>query len=117
MYMPSHRGKKALDEKDDCASDSKGCCDMRGFLSFLILFLISKKPMHGQAIADELEKRKGERPSPGTIYPALKLLKENGWIEEKKEGKLIVYALTEEGKKSFKTAKLKFARAFMGLFE
>ena len=52
---------------------NESCCDMRGLLSFLILFLLSKKPMHGQEIANELERRKGIRPSPGTIYPALKV--------------------------------------------
>ena len=63
------------------------CCDMRGLLSFLILFLLSKKEMHGQEIADEIAKRKGEKPSPGTIYPALKGLREAGFLEEQKEGK------------------------------
>lgn len=89
------------------------CCDMRGFLTFLILFLLSKKPMHGQEIADELEKRKGERPSPGTIYPALKMMLEQGLIHEEKKGKTIVYSLTEEGKQSFKVAKTKFVRTFV----
>ena len=73
--------------------------------------------MHGQEITDELEKRRGERPSPGTVYPALKLLKENGWVEEKRDGKTLVYELTAEGKHSFKVSKIKFARVFMGLFE
>lgn len=91
------------------------CCDMRGFLTFLILFLLSKKPMHGQEIANELEKRKGERPSPGTIYPALKMMHEQGLIYEEKKGKTIVYSLTDEGKQSFKLAKAKFVRAFMGI--
>jgi len=44
---------------------------MRGFLGFLILFLLSKKSLHGQEIADEITKRKGDKPSPGTIYPSL----------------------------------------------
>ncbi len=91
------------------------CCDMRGFLTFLILFLLSKKPMHGQEIADELEKRKGERPSPGTIYPALKMMHEDGLVSEEKKGKTIVYALTDAGKQSFKTAKQKFVRAFVDI--
>lgn len=91
----------------------EGCCDMRGFLSFLILFLLSKKPMHGQEIADEIEKRKGERPSPGTIYPALKSMKEAGYITEEKMGKTLVYSLTDEGKRSYKVAKGKFVRTFM----
>ena len=89
---------------------------MRGLLSFLILFILSKKPMHGQELADEIEKRKGERPSPGTIYPALKSLKNAGFIQEKKEGKTITYTLTEEGKKSLKVAKQRFCRIFMDVF-
>lgn len=92
------------------------CCDMRGLLSFLILFLLSKKPMHGKEIADELEKRKGERPSPGTIYPALKALKEAGLISEKRKGKTIVYSLTTEGKQGFKQARVHFCRTFIGVF-
>ena len=59
--------------------DDSYCCDMRGMLGFLILFLLSKKPMHGQELADEITRRKGEKPSPGTIYPALKKLREMGY--------------------------------------
>ena len=92
------------------------CCDMRGMLSFLILFLLSKRNMHGQEIADEIGKRKGARPSPGTIYPALKNLKEAGLIEENKVGKTIVYCLTNEGKKVLKVSKQKFCRTFSGIF-
>ncbi len=94
----------------------ESCCDMRGLLSFLILFLLSKKEMHGQELADELEKRKGEKPSPGTIYPALKHLKESGFIQEKKEGKTIIYNLTSSGRKALKTAKEKFYRSFIDIF-
>jgi len=91
-------------------------CDMRGMLSFLILFLLSKKSLHGQQICDEMEKRKGIRPSPGTIYPALKDLKESGLILEHKKGKTIVYSLSEQGKDELKFAKQKFCRAFIGVF-
>ena len=95
------------------------CCDMRGFLSFLILFLLSKRPMHGQGLAEEIEKRKGEKPSPGTIYPALKALKEAGLIEEKKAKatKTIVYALTDEGRVVLKVAKQRFCQIFIGVME
>ncbi|MFH0970419.1 MAG: helix-turn-helix transcriptional regulator [Candidatus Diapherotrites archaeon] len=93
----------------------KTCCDMRGLLSFLILFLLSKKSMHGQEIAIELEKRKGERPSPGTIYPALKSLKEIGLIHEEKEGKKVVYSLTDEEKRVYKVARQRFVWIFMGV--
>ena len=100
-------------------SDSNGnyCCDMRGMLGFLILFLLSKKPMHGQEIAEEITKRKGEKPSPGTIYPALKNLRELGFIRsDEKEGKTIIYTLTERGKNALRISKLRFVRTFLGVF-
>ena len=51
--------------------------------------------MTGSEISHELEKRKGHRPSPGTIYPVLKDLKAKGLltIDENKR-----YSLTKRGK-------------------
>jgi PadR family transcriptional regulator, regulatory protein PadR len=93
------------------------CCDMRGMLGFLILFLLSKQPMHGQELANEIARRKGEKPSPGTIYPALKNLREMGFIRaEEKEGKIIVYSLTERGKNALTIAKRRFVKTFLGVF-
>ena len=72
--------------------------------------------MHGQEIAAELEKRKGCKPSPGTIYPALKALKEDGLIKEKKVGKIINYSLTVRGEKVLRIAKQRFCRIFLGVY-
>jgi DNA-binding PadR family transcriptional regulator len=91
------------------------CCDMRGLLGFLVLFLVSKKPMHGQEIARELAKRRGEKPSPGTIYPSLKSLKDAGFLSEVKEGKTITYSLTPRGEKALELAKKRFTRTFFGV--
>jgi len=88
---------------------------MRGMLSFLILFLLSKKAMHGQEIAGEIEKRKGDKPSPGTIYPALRMLNKEGLIKEKKSGKTIIYSLTPVGRRVLDVAKKRFARTFFGV--
>jgi DNA-binding PadR family transcriptional regulator len=68
---------------------------MKGFLSFLILWILSKRALNGAAIAEELAKRKGAKPSPGTLYPALKALQEKGYIQadDSKE-----YSLTSNGK-------------------
>jgi DNA-binding PadR family transcriptional regulator len=86
-------------------------------LGFLILFLLSKRTMNGQEIADEIANRKGERPSPGTIYPALKSLRLMGFIEvEEKEGKAISYKLTERGTNALKVSKRRFTRTFLGVF-
>jgi DNA-binding PadR family transcriptional regulator len=91
-------------------------CDMRGMLSFLILFLLSKKPMHGTQLSDEIGARKGIKPSPGTIYPALKELHEAGLISERKDGKTIVYSLTDTGRAELRVAKQQFCRIFVGVF-
>ena len=72
--------------------------------------------MHGQAIAKEIEKRKGYRPSPGTIYPALKMMREAGLVKEMKEGKQIIYELTSEGKKVLAGAKKEFCKMFIGIY-
>jgi len=95
---------------------NENCCDMRGLLGFLILFLLSKKKMHGQELADEIAKRRGEKPSPGTIYPALKGLREAGFLDEQKEGKTITYGLTPRGKKALSIAKKGFTKTFLGVY-
>lgn len=89
---------------------------MRGMLSFLILFLLEKKPMHGQALADEIKQRKGCRPSPGTLYPALKTLKEEQLIKEIRKGRSIILSLTPKGRKVLQVAKKKFYQAFKDIF-
>ncbi|HVY01996.1 MAG TPA: PadR family transcriptional regulator [Candidatus Nanoarchaeia archaeon] len=102
-------------EKNNCKISSSGLClDLKGMLSFLILFLLSKKDMDGQEIASELERRRGEKPSPGTIYPALKSLKEAGLIVESNcpNNKSIKYKLTDKGNGSLQASKEKFKQIF-----
>jgi len=72
-----------------------GKCEMKGFLSLFILWTLSKKSMTGAELAGEIEKRKGTKPSPGTIYPALKELKSKGLITANKQKH---YSLTKKGK-------------------
>lgn len=91
-------------------------CDMRGMLSFHVLFLLSKRAMHGDELAEEIGKRRGEKPAPGTIYPALKDLKEKGLIKGEKKGKTIVYSLTPEGKKVYRESRNYFLRCFGNIF-
>lgn len=89
-------------------------CRMKGFLSFLILWLVSRKSMTGAEIALELEKRKGRKPSPGTIYPVLKNLKEKGLlsIDENKR-----YSLTQKGEKDLEIHLNSFLRTFHDIDE
>jgi PadR family transcriptional regulator, regulatory protein PadR len=39
-----------------------------------------------------------------------------GFISEEKEGKTIVYNLTDKGKVALRNAKRRFARTFLGIF-
>lgn len=77
------------------------CCGMKGYLTYLVLWILSKRSMTGVELAAELEKRKGAKPSPGTIYPALKELKAQGLIAA--DGKK-TYSLTNKGRRELKTA-------------
>ncbi|VVB83269.1 Transcriptional regulator PadR-like family protein [uncultured archaeon] len=90
------------------------CCDMKGFLSYLILWNLSKKSMTGAELSKELEKRKGSKPSPGTIYPTLKELKENGFIASDKNK---AYSLTKKGKIELKKACNIFCKIFYDMHE
>jgi len=58
--------------------------------------MLRNTKMNGSEITDEIEKRKGRRFSPGTIYPVLKKLKEKGLIIDDEEKR---YSLTENGQK------------------
>ncbi len=87
-------------------------CDMRGMLSFMILFLLSKHEMYGQEIAEEIGRRKGEKPNPGTIYPALRELAERKFVTVKSHGRMTVYSLTKEGRVTLGKALEYFARAY-----
>ena len=85
------------------------CCDMKGFLSYLIIWNLSKKSMTGAELARELERRKGSKPSPGTIYPALKELKEKELITADKNK---TYSLTKKGKNELSNACARFCKTF-----
>ncbi len=71
----------------------------RGDLKFVILRLISRRPMHGYEVMKALEEEsKGYyRPSPGSVYPTLQMLGDEGYVTvEEQEGKKI-YTITDEG--------------------
>ena len=87
-------------------------CDMRGMLSFMILWLLSDRPMYGQELAEEIGKRKGEKPNPGTIYPTLKELSIKGQVEVRTEGRTTIYQLTKEGRVTLSRAHEVFVRAY-----
>lgn len=102
-------------ETDSCCPP--GCCDMRGLLTFQILWELEKEDMNGQQIAEKIAKRRGTKPTPGTIYPALKELKKEKLIKGKKVGRQILYCLTEKGEKGLADASRYFLQAFGDIAE
>ena len=96
----------------------KSYCDMKGFLTFLILRMISKNDLSGEEIRQELARRKGCKPSPGTVYPVLKYLNENELIKGlNSKGKLKKYHITKFGEKELKLATKKFVSIFCDMKE
>jgi DNA-binding PadR family transcriptional regulator len=72
----------------------------RGDVRAAILELLAEEPMHGYQIMQELSERSGGmwRPSPGSIYPTLQQLADEGLVRgEDTEGK-IVYHITDAGR-------------------
>lgn len=72
----------------------------RGDIRAAVLRLLAEGPMHGYQIIQELSARSGGnwRPSPGSVYPTLQLLEDEGLVvSEESEGKR-VYKLTDAGR-------------------
>jgi DNA-binding PadR family transcriptional regulator len=73
----------------------------RGNVRAAILLLLEEEPRNGYQVMQELEQRSDGawRPSPGSVYPALQLLADEGLIRgETREGGT-VYELTDAGRK------------------
>jgi len=69
----------------------------RGWLRPWVLSILSRSPKNGAEIIDDIEKMSfgGWRPSPGSVYPLLDELSQDGLIQKTQDGK---YELTEKGK-------------------
>jgi DNA-binding PadR family transcriptional regulator len=59
---------------------------------------------------------RGTKPTPGTIYPALKELRKKELITANKEGKNLIYSLTDEGKNGIVKACKYFCSSFAEIF-
>lgn len=72
----------------------------RGDVRAAILALLNERPMHGYEMIQELDARTGGiwRPSPGSVYPTLQLLEDEGLItSEQSEGRKR-FTLTDAGR-------------------
>jgi DNA-binding PadR family transcriptional regulator len=72
----------------------------RGDVRAALLALLAERPMHGYEMIQELDNRTGGiwRPSPGSVYPTLQLLEDEGLItSEASEGRKR-FTLTDAGR-------------------
>ena len=70
----------------------------RGEMKYEILETLLAGPRHGYDIMMEIEQKRGLRPSPGSIYPALQMLEDGDFIKgEERDGKR-VYTITDKGR-------------------
>jgi len=73
----------------------------KGFLRYRVLETLNEKPMSGSELMEEIQKFTGGawKPSPGSIYPLLSWLQDDGYIKElPTENGLKRYELTKSGK-------------------
>jgi DNA-binding PadR family transcriptional regulator len=72
----------------------------RGDVRAATLLLLAEQPAHGYQIIQQVSERSAGRwqPSPGSVYPALQLLEDEGLVRaEQQEGRR-VFCLTEAGR-------------------
>ncbi|MFI9583202.1 PadR family transcriptional regulator [Streptomyces sp. NPDC052236] len=72
----------------------------RGDVRASILALLKDRPMHGYEMIQEIGERSGGawRPSPGSVYPTLQLLEDEGLITNESEGGKKLFTLTDSGR-------------------
>ncbi len=75
-----------------------------GQLRLYLLSLLESGPKHGYELITALSARFGGtyRPSPGTVYPRLARLEEEGLVRRSEDGRKSTYALTDEGRRELK---------------
>ncbi len=71
----------------------------RGDARYILLDALRDSPKHGYEIIKGLEERSAGRyvPSPGTVYPTLQYLEDQGLVRATQEGERRIYQLTEAG--------------------
>src|SRR3954465_10876682 len=73
----------------------------RGNVRAAVLALLAEEPRHGYSIMNELGERSGGlwRPSPGSVYPVLQQLQDEGLVASTDSDGRKVFDLTDEGRR------------------
>jgi DNA-binding PadR family transcriptional regulator len=89
----------------------------RGDIRAAILALLNEEPMHGYQIMQELESRTGGawRVSPGSVYPTLQQLEDEGLVRAQEQEGRRVYRLTDDGQRVAADRAEEFATLWEGI--
>ena len=110
-FGPRHRGRggssgmpsglwDALDQLREMFETRVAPKVARGDVRAAVLAILAEKPMHGYQIIQEIEERSGGawKPSPGSVYPTLQMLADEGLIAADEAGGKKTYSLTDAGR-------------------
>lgn len=98
--MWGHRGGRGFAFGGEPGWRGRGRMFGSGEMKFVVLKLIAGKPMHGYEVMKALEERSrgAYRASPGTVYPTLQWLEDEGLVEMKVAGdNKKIYSITKAG--------------------
>lgn len=87
---------------------------LSGFIRLHVLHHAAKEEICGNWMLEEL-RRHGYTPSPGTLYPMLRGLEKDGWLQSRPEGESSrrrMYRATASGKRALKQARMKLHELF-----
>ncbi|TDC74928.1 PadR family transcriptional regulator [Actinomadura sp. 7K507] len=88
---PGHRGR-----------GGRGRRTRRGNVRAALLALLAERAMHGYEMIQELDGRTGGvwRPSPGSVYPTLQMLEDEGLVSSEEQGGKRLFSLTGSGREA-----------------
>ncbi|MEO3829933.1 PadR family transcriptional regulator [Actinomadura sp. B10D3] len=72
----------------------------RGNVRAALLALLAERAMHGYEMIQQLDERTGGvwRPSPGSVYPTLQMLEDEGLVSSEEDGGKRLFSLTDAGR-------------------
>lgn len=83
-----------------------------------VLWIVSKKPVHGYAVLKELNKDRKHKTTNGTLYPILQKLLKAKAVKVKKTGarEKKIYEISKQGKAVLKEACNELCATFQSIF-
>ena len=90
----------AMDQLKDTFEKSFSPRATKGDVRAAVLAILAEKPMHGYQIIQEIEERSDGawKPSPGSVYPTLQMLADEGLVAAEESTGKKTYSLTEAGR-------------------